>query len=80
MAQYKNKLNWCCSKKSCSINSAGIDRSTCSLTLSAPLEGNYVQINIGKQTSKALVDTGAQISCISEHIYRRSFRNVEINP
>ena len=78
MAQYKNKLNWRCSKKSCSVNSVGIDRSTCRLALSAPLEGNYVQINIGKQTCKALIDTGAQISCISEHIYRCSFKNVDI--
>ena len=57
-----------------------MDRSTCNIALSAPLEGNYVQINIGKQTSKCLVDTGASISCLSEHIYRRSFKNVEIMP
>ena len=80
MVQYKNKLNWHCSKKSCSAYSATIDRSTCNLSLSTPLEGNYVHIDFGKQTSKALIDTGAQISCMSEHIYRKSFKNYEIRP
>ena len=80
MVQYKNKINWPCSKKACSVNSVDMDSSTCNIALSAPLEGNYVQINMGKQTSKCLVDTGASISCLSEHIYRRSFKNVEIMP
>ena len=80
MVQYKNKLNWHCSKKSCSAYSATIDRSTCNLALSTPLEGNYVHIDFGKQTSKALIDTGAQISCMSEHIYRNSFKNYEVRP
>ena len=80
MVQYKNKLNWHCSKKSCSAYSATIDRSTCNLALSTPLEGNYVHIDFGKQTSKALIDTGAQISCMSEHIYRKSFKNYEVRP
>ena len=80
MVQYKNKLNWHCSKKSCSAYSATIDRSTCNLSLSTPLEGNYVHIDFGKQTSKALIDTGAQISCMSEHIYRKSFKNYEVRP
>ena len=80
MVQYKNKLNWHCSKKSCSVNSAGIDRSMCNVTLMAPLEGNFVQINLGKHTSKALLDTGASISCISEHVYRQSLKNIEIMP
>ena len=80
MVQYKNKLNWHCSKKSCSVNSAGIDRSMCNVTLTAPLEGNFVQINLGKQTFSALLDSGASISCVSEHVYRRSFKNVEILP
>ena len=80
MVQYKNKLNWHCSKKSCSAYSATIDQSTCNLSLSTPLEGNYVHIDFGKQTSKALIDTGAQISCMSEHIYRKSFKNYEIRP
>ena len=78
MVQYKNKLNWHCSKKSCSAYSATIDRRTYNLSLSTPLEGNYVHIDFGKQTSKALIDTGAQISCMSEHIYRKSFKNYEI--
>ena len=78
MVQYKNKLNWHCSKKSCSAYSATIDRSSCNLSLSTPLEGNYVLIDLGKQTTKALIDTGAQISCMSEHIYRKSFKNYEI--
>ena len=78
MVQYKNKLIWHCSKKSCSAYSATIDRSTCHLSLSTPLEGNYVHIDLCKQTSKALIDTGAQISCMSEHIYRKSFKNYEI--
>ena len=78
MVQYKNKLNWHCSKKSCSAYSATIDRSSCNLSLSTPLEGNYVLIDLGKQTSKALIDTGAQISCMSEHIYRKSLKNYEI--
>ena len=69
MVQYKNKLNWHCSKKSCSVNSAGIDRSMCNVTLMTPLEGNFVQINLGKHTSKALLDKGASISCMSEHVY-----------
>ena len=80
MVQYKNKLNWHCSKKSCCAYSATMDRSTCNLSLSTPLEGNYVHIDFGKQTSKALIDTGAQISCMSEHIYRKSFKNYEIRP
>ena len=80
MVQYKNKLNWHCSKKSCSVNSASIDRSTCNLVLTTPLENNLVQVNIGKQTCSALLDSGASISCVSEHIYRRSFKNVEIEP
>ena len=80
MVQYKYKLNWHCSKKSCSAYSATIDQSTCNLSLSTPLEGNYVHIDICKQTSKALIDTGAQISCMSEHIYRKSFKNYEIRP
>ena len=80
MVQYKNKLNWHCSKKSCSVNSASIDRSTCNLMLTTPLENNLVQVNIGKQTCSALLDSGASISCVSEHIYRRSFKNVEITP
>ena len=80
MVQYKNKLNWHCSKKSCSVNSAGIDRNMCNVTLMAPLEGNFVQINLGKHTSRALLDTGASISCISEHVYRQSLKNIEIMP
>ena len=78
MVQYKNKLNLNCSKKSCSAHSANIDHSTCNLSLSTPLEGKYLHIDFGKQTSKALIDTGAQISCMSEHIYRKSFKNYEI--
>ena len=78
MVQYKNKLNWHCSKKSCSVNSAGIDRSMCNVTLIAPLEGNFVQMNLGKHNSKALLDTGASISCISELDYR--LKNIEIMP
>ena len=50
MVQYKNKLNWHCSKKSCSVNSASIDRSACNLVLTTPLENNLVHVNIGKQT------------------------------
>ena len=80
MVQYKNKLNWHCSKKSCSVNSASIDRSTCNLVLTTPLENNLVQVNIGKQTCSALLDSGASISCLNEHIYKRSFKNVEITP
>ena len=77
MPQYKNKLNWHCSKKSCSVNSASIDRSACKVTLVAPLENNLIQVNIGKQTCSGLIDSGATISCVSEHIYRRSFKNVK---
>ena len=80
MPQYKNKLNWHCSKKSCSVNSASIDRSACRVALIAPLENNLIQVNIGKQTCAGLIDSGATISCVSEHIYRRSFKNVEIMP
>ena len=80
MPQYKNKLNWHCSKKSCSVNSASIDRSACKVALIAPLENNLIQVNIGKQTCSGLIDSGATISCVSEHIYRRSFKNVEIMP
>ena len=80
MPQYKNKLNWHCSKKSCSVNSASIDRSACKVALVAPLENNLIQVNIGKQTCLGLIDSGATISCVSEHIYRRSFKNVEIMP
>ena len=43
MVQYKNKLYWHCSKKSCSVNSANIDRSTCNLVLTTPLENNLVK-------------------------------------
>ena len=80
MPQYKNKLNWHCSKKSCSVNSASIDRSPCKVALIAPLENNLIQVNIGKQSCSGLIDSGATISCVSEHIYRRSFKNVEIMP
>ena len=50
------------------------------MSLMAPLEGNFVQINLGKHTSKALLDTGASISCLSEHVYRQSLKNIEIMP
>ena len=43
-------------------------------------KNNLVQVNIGKQTCSALLDSRAFISCLSEHIYRRSFKNVEITP
>ena len=60
--------------------SATIDQSTCNMLLSTPLGGDFLHIDFVKQTSKALKDTGAQISCMREHISEKIFNNYEVRP
>ena len=57
-----------CSRELCKIAVAEVHSVNLEpdLALEAPLEGNHIQVKINDHKIKALIDTGASISCISK--------------
>lgn len=76
MARYQ--APWQCSKQMCSTLKQNCARKP-SISLASTLNENcqaYIQIE--DKQYKALFDSGATISCISEHALRKCFKHPEI--
>ena len=60
------KHQWLCSKKVCKNNSDNSDTESPVMNFTPKLNKNRMQIRFGKHTVQCLVDTGADISAISQ--------------
>ena len=80
MAPKTTKRNqWMCSKKVCkTVNIVDPDQEIINFT--PKLNKNRMQVKFGKQTVQCLVDTGAEISAISQHLLNRVAPDATIRP
>ena len=57
-------------------NAQNTNKPVPSLSLVAPLDQNFINVTLHKTVTKALVDTGACISCISEGMLKSTYPNL----
>ena len=51
------------------------------MCLTVPMNENYISISLGEMSLSALIDTGANISCITENALRKSqLRHLQFQP
>ena len=50
------------------------------ISLIAPLDKNFIKVRIHKTDTRALIDTGACISCISKSMLQNTFPKLTLNP
>lgn len=70
MGRRKVSQGWYCQKKRCSQLSC-MTQGTHELQFTAAMERNFVEAQLQNTPIKCLVDSGASISCISQHQLQR---------
>lgn len=77
MGRRKVSQGWLCQKRRCSQLSC-MTQGTPELQFTAAMERNFVEAKLQNTPIKCLVDSGASISCISQHQLQRLQYNADI--
>lgn len=77
MGRRKVSQGWLCQKRRCSQLSC-MTQGTPELQFTAAMERNFVEAKLQNTPIKSLVDSGASISCISQHQLQRLQHNADI--
>ncbi|VDI32371.1 Hypothetical predicted protein [Mytilus galloprovincialis] len=70
MGKKRIKNIWCCKRSKCASLSTVTAREA-DIEFKSSLERNFMYLNIENSNQKCLIDSGATISCISQHLLRQ---------
>ena len=77
--KHKQKRQWLCSVNVCKANSSNANDEP-GMTFTPKLHKNLMKVKVGNQAADCLLDTGAAICAISQHLLKQVAPSAQIKP